>query len=211
MDFKKAYGAAFERAKGIYNENPSFSTEKFVCGQIFPELKESEDERIRKYIVFILNEYSRMSEEQGFLCNKSVINDALAYLEKQKDFKYSEEQMEDIRQYAYNKGIVDTEERQKEKQPAEWSEEDETAYGDLIWCIEQAKKSAKDENDMGNIWFAENWVKNHIKSLRPQPHWKPSEEQMEALKEASTSWMNEHMGNCELLKSLYNDLKSYKS
>ena len=65
--------------------------------------------------------------------------------------------------------------------PAEWSEEDEAAYGDLIWCIEQAKKSAKDENDMGNIWFAENWVKNRLKSLRPQPHWKPSEEQMGAL------------------------------
>ena len=30
-------------------------------------------------------------------------------------------------------------------------------------------KSAKDENDMGNIWFAENWVKNRLKSLRPQP------------------------------------------
>ena len=53
---------------------------------------------------------------------------------------------------------------------AEWSEEDETAFGDLMWCIKQARKSAKDENDMGNIWFAENWVKNRLKSLRPQLH-----------------------------------------
>lgn len=59
----------------------------------------------------------------------------------------------------------------------EWSEEDETAYGDLIWCIEQAKKSAKDENDMGNIWFAENWIKNRIKYLRPQPKHEWSEEE----------------------------------
>lgn len=51
-----------------------------------------------------------------------------------------------------------------------WSDEDETAFGDLMWCIKQAAKFAKDENDMGNIWFAENWVKNRLKSLRPQPH-----------------------------------------
>ena len=51
----------------------------------------------------------------------------------------------------------------------EWSDEDETAFDDLMWCIKQAEKSAKDENDMGNIWFAENWVKNKLKSLRPQP------------------------------------------
>ena len=50
----------------------------------------------------------------------------------------------------------------------EWSDEDETAFGDLMWCIKQAAKSAKNENDMGNIWFAENWVKNRLKFLRPQ-------------------------------------------
>ena len=47
----------------------------------------------------------------------------------------------------------------------EWSEEDEAAFGDLMWCIEQARKSAKDENDLGNIWFAENWLKTRLKSL----------------------------------------------
>ncbi len=72
----------------------------------------------------------------------------------------------------------------KEQKPAEWGEEDETAFGDLMWCIEQAKKSAKDENDMGNVWFAENWVKNRLKFLRPQPHWKPSEQEKGALRTA---------------------------
>ena len=58
----------------------------------------------------------------------------------------------------------------------EWGEEDETAFGDLMWCIKQASKSAKDENDMGNVWFAENWVKNRLKSIRPQPKQEWSEE-----------------------------------
>lgn len=60
--------------------------------------------------------------------------------------------------------------------PEEWSEEDETALGDLLWCIRQAAKSAKDENDMGNVWFAEHWVKNRLKSIRPQPRQEWSEE-----------------------------------
>ena len=55
------------------------------------------------------------------------------------------------------------------KPKQEWSKDDETAFSDLMWCIEQARKSAKDENDMGNIWFAENWLRNRLKYLRPQP------------------------------------------
>ena len=97
----------------------------------------------------------------------------------------------------------------KEFNAAEWNEEDESAFEDLIWCIEQARKSAKDENDMGNIWYAENWLKERHKSLRPQPHWKPSEEQIHAL------WNLMHYAvNLSIwdklepqIESLYNDLK----
>ena len=112
---------------------------------------------------------------------------------------------------------------------AEWSEEDEAAFGDLMWCIEQARKSAKDENDMGDIWFAENWVKNRLKFLRPQHityaldaplgydkdmnpiyppinHWKPTERQIAALE-----WQikNTYDGSWQRKESesLYNDLK----
>jgi len=76
----------------------------------------------------------------------------------------------------------DTKASQKEQKPSEWSEEDETAFGDLMWCINQAAKSAKDENDMGNIWFAENWVKNRLKSLRPQSKDETYKEKDEAFK-----------------------------
>jgi len=49
-----------------------------------------------------------------------------------------------------------------------WSQADETAFNDLMWCIEQARKSAKDENDMGNIWFAEKWIKDILKYICSQ-------------------------------------------
>ena len=63
----------------------------------------------------------------------------------------------------------------------EWGEEDETGLGDALWAIKQARTIAKDENDMGNLWYAEKW----LKSLRPQNTWKPSDDEIE---KASQEW-----------------------
>lgn len=63
----------------------------------------------------------------------------------------------------------------------EWSEDDEIGLGDALWAIKQARTIAKDENDMGNLWYAEKW----LKSLRPQNTWKPSDDEIE---KASQEW-----------------------
>ena len=55
-------------------------------------------------------------------------------------------------------------EEQKEQQPAEWSEEDELM---LNWAIECCHKTFGEYPRKAELW---------LKSLRPQPHWKPSEE-----------------------------------
>lgn len=47
----------------------------------------------------------------------------------------------------------------KDEQPA-WSEDDEIGLADALWCCKQAASIAKDENDMGNAWYAENWLKS---------------------------------------------------
>ena len=77
--------------------------------------------------------------------------------------------------------------------PAEWSEEDERIMNN---CIEYIKASCLNTNDLCECidWF---------ESLRPQPHWKPSEVQIEAL-ENSTA-LNEEQG--AHLYSLLCDLK----
>lgn len=64
-----------------------------------------------------------------------------------------------------------------------------------------------EQNDHFNYWRGvdKNTVIKALHSLKP--YWKPSKEQMEALKEASASWMNARMGNAKLLKSLYEQLK----
>lgn len=48
----------------------------------------------------------------------------------------------------------------------EWSEEDEIGLGDALWCCKQARTIAKDENDMGNIWYAEKWLKSLKKRIK---------------------------------------------
>ena len=71
----------------------------------------------------------------------------------------------------YNKAM-------KEQKPADWSEEDEkiiTALAKALIGSDSAEKIML--FDGVTIEMVSNW----LKSLRPQPHWNPSEEQMEAL------------------------------
>ena len=158
MDYEKKYNEALDRAKSFQ--------EKYggdYAGYIFPELSESEDERIRKEI---MHHISLLENNRFMFASKE---ECLAYLEKQ-----------------------------KEQKPAEWSAEDArriTAICELL-----ANTLAIHPNYSHRILI--DW----LKSLRPRPHWKPSEEQMEALKRAST---NEYLPakQFEILVSLYEQLK----
>lgn len=53
--------------------------------------------------------------------------------------------------------------------------------------------------------FCLEWLNNRLKFLRPQPHWKPSEEQMTNL----AAYINSDIRIAKLynIQSLYNDLK----
>ena len=181
--------------------------------EVFPELKESEDERIRKGLI----EYLESDRDCQPCQDVSFYDDALAYLEKQKEQPTNEEMLRTLR-VEYEKGVADTIAKYEQKEqkpveihignpniqkfdpdvkvttsdssadgkellyvsnksynigfrdgvasvkPAEWSEEDEVYLQDALWCVEQAEKSCKDENDKGACWSAERW----LKSLRPQ-------------------------------------------
>ena len=76
------YDEAIERAESIYNETaiPSATT-KGICTYIFPELKESEDEKIRKCIEDLIKE-NTFSNIYGV-----TKDDCLAWLEKQGEQK----------------------------------------------------------------------------------------------------------------------------
>ena len=79
--------------------------------------------------------------------------------------------------------------------PAEWSEEDEKMLDRIITTL-----SLPPVYDNKACEKMVGW----LKSLRPQPHWKPSEEQMEILSYVMES-RDDHCG--DVLCSLYNALK----
>lgn len=81
----KAYEEALERAKEIMNNTCSSETTKAACQEIFPELAESEDERIRMELCDIVRDMPYMETE--LRAHGLTVEKTLAYLEKQKGQK----------------------------------------------------------------------------------------------------------------------------
>ena len=203
MDFKKLYKEALERAKA---GKP--------MDEVFPELKESEDERIRRLLVWQV--HRNIEDETNDLAQsvydgikghdpelEESIKDwkkCLAYLEKQKEQKPFSQEVFDIAKHEALWG---------EQPPAEWSEEDEekiTFLERLIrYNVPEGQYSLADGHKGGFVTKLEAIFM--LKSLRPQPRWKPSEEQMKALEDAKMRMSLDGYGLCPLLQTLINDLK----
>lgn len=98
-----------------------------------------------------------------------------------------------MREYTGKVAIIHSYEK-----PAEWSEEDKHCIHQLILFCENCM-----QQDSEAIRCA-TW----LKSLRPSPHWKPSEEQIRALEDVKMRMSLEGYGLCPLLQSLIDDLKS---
>ena len=75
MDYEKKYKEALERARKIHNEHQAQCFDVMV--KVFPELNESEDERIKKEIIKTVELYGPKTG------NPKVYNDMLAWLKKQ--------------------------------------------------------------------------------------------------------------------------------
>jgi hypothetical protein len=185
-----------------------------ILENLFPELKESEDERIRKEIIAFLKYYHT---GQG----NCVIydNDWIDWLEKQgnrneQNFWKKCNHCEYFDGYGLclhknNFGSVTDElkencknnkfftEKQGEEKPAEWSEEDEKILEDIADFLKYP--SVTPEKKIRNKFIS--W----LKSIKPN-HWKPSEEQLRAI-------INSAQGlyQCkekEVLLDLYEQLKN---
>ena len=74
----KRYDEAIKRAKGVIEQNPLMEYLKKGIEYILPELKESEDEKIRKRIIHALH---------GDVLDMEETNKAIAWLEKQGEQK----------------------------------------------------------------------------------------------------------------------------
>ena len=167
MDYEKEYKEALERAKA---GKP--------LDEVFPELKESEDERIRKELWEYFHNL-QLSSDSDF-SPSFTIDDVLSYLDNQ-----------------------------KEQKPAEWSEEDENRIKSIKATLEQFAY-ANNMLDVNGDCCDASMIKNinWLKSLRPQPHWKPSKEQMKALGIAIRCGIQLGTWEEDALRSLNDELKS---
>ena len=96
-------------------------------------------------------------------------------------------------------------EKQKEQQPAEWSEEDKRMLDIILTDVNYAHKNYSDSK-LTSYDKKVSW----LKSLRPQLHWKPTEEQMTAF-EIAKKYTSIHTSDewlLNTLESIFNDLKN---
>ena len=121
MNYEQKYKDALERAKVLYAKGT------LDLEEIFSELRESEDEKMRKEIISLVK-YTK-GRRIGY-DPRIPQDDMIAWLEKQK--------------------VLSTEEELQVRE-------------DVLWCIKQASKYAKDENEMGTCWFAEKWLEKQGK------------------------------------------------
>lgn len=149
--------------------------------------------------------------DDGILAHQCAIS-AVKKLYEQKPVSVTDEWIEDYWQhekvnnpYSYDKG----EEIQFDhqgfirfckkycKKPAEWSEED-------IRNIENIDSVLFYDKDLPEDTCVR--LRNWLKSLKPQNHWKPTEEQIRALHDLNLTGNISYAGQGQVLIELYNDL-----
>ena len=76
----------FKEAQRLYE--PANADQRYVLERLFPELKESEDEKIRKDLITFLDEIWHLGKNANFdKWDKSDCSNWLAWLEKQGEQK----------------------------------------------------------------------------------------------------------------------------
>ena len=98
MDYEKAYKDALERAR-VFNDGGKTDIDEgtTLCEYIFPELKESEDERIRDILFCIVRDFKGIGKVLNANC--LTVERVLAWLNKhggQKHAEWSEEDEENL-------------------------------------------------------------------------------------------------------------------
>lgn len=200
---------AIEILRKEYDPRGCDETLRKALETLIPELAESEDERIRKWIVNLLHElhYNQTAHPMALK--------AIEWLEKQKEQKpaeWSEEDEKMIERLITRLNWITNDTRTNDTSPnitffeeidwlkslrpvkQEWDTHDKAIVNCIVCCLdgqfvpEAARKQALE------------WFNKHRRDFLNSPSWKPSEEQMEALEEC---------GECKrCIKELYEQLNS---
>lgn len=177
-----------EKLRRIYDQADSIGRE--IIEKEFPELKESEDEEMKRKILELVsisgngNDYEEIS----------------AWLEKQKPVEWSEHQHK-LLNYAISltddaevKNFLES--LRNKVAYAEWSEEDEKIIHTIISELERHQGYSEVEEHPSLSVSFQQYKKEIVwlKSLRPN-HWKPSREQMKALQDVIKAFWDKRYDN----------------
>lgn len=144
----KAYDEALERARKLYNSEETSADVEIACENIFPELKESEDEKIRKWLITQLELKSGIHNPRDL---ELMILKSIAWLEKQDEkdklikelgeykVKYIQEVLEKHTNNISNKD----DERLREATIAFLTDFAEQGYENAAECIDWIEKQSK--------------------------------------------------------------------
>lgn len=225
MDYEKAYKAVLKTATQWINDGCT-EKEKICLECVFPELRWSEDEAIRKSIVATIEQCP-----DDFL-NPKNRDRMLAYLEKQKvtpmpnsteliemwhkvkailkekDFRGDEWRLaQNAFMDGFARGTCVKFEKQKEQKPAEWSDEDEKTIRSIRHILfEHAFENGG--VDVNGDYCEDVYIQANDFLLSLRPSWKPSEEHLSALLAVFNDPNNIGSQTCQLaLTDLYEQLK----
>ena len=234
----KAYDKAIERARKYYEET-SNNVYKSMLEQIFPELKESEDEKIRKELI----ETIHLAYDCGCSLNKEQRDKYLAWIEKQGEQKPTklakgenygidglhaaidilQQTLGKVDGYQTDDGILLHEcaisaVKQLYEQKSVWSEEDEKIISDAEVWLDTLCDYLKDSSSayIPNVRAIISKLKSLKDRVQPQPKQEWSEEDEDMCYKA-TAVMNrlcaegkEYVWSINTLKKLYYWLKDLK-
>lgn len=86
MDYENKYKEALERAKKIHSET-SFDYDRCIVEKVFPELKESEDEKVRRELLAFLKENLEKGGNAEETWDSEGLERWITWLEKQRQTK----------------------------------------------------------------------------------------------------------------------------
>lgn len=207
MDYEEKYKDALNKVKSRMENSVGGCLYECDIKEIFPELAESEDEKIKEGLIKYLKTDMECNPSQ---C-ESFYNKSIAWLEKQGEEKPADKiepkfrigdviEVKPMKCYGKiftgkSNKIVDITEKnyilddgkaysielqdgwKLSEQKPAWSEKDERKLELLRALIDDTKRDSASYSTM----FREmNELDNWLKSLRPQNRWKPSEEQLNA-------------------------------
>jgi len=175
---------------------------------LIPELKESEDERIRKRLIEWVKEFRKLNPTNAD--HNAECSETIAWLEKQGEQKQaidclvdlSRDNWEFIHEFVEKFGRIPKDEDElnalveyvlKRQKHVIWSEEDESIISRAISIVKWAVNSHHSYpiiNKQGATELVE-----RLESLKERCTWKPSDEQMELLREVQQALLGKDCHN----------------